>query len=291
MVLPLYREAGFTSFNLGTGQFVLLVLATLLVTAGGYIINDLYDLPADQINKPKGIHIHHFGAAVFLYVGTQMLTLLVSLYLAFSLHYLIYLWLLPIAVGGLWLYTVQLKHLPMLGNAVVAAFCAGVPLLVWLSESRSYGRLQDSVPHIAQVLSYLMWFYAAFAFLSTLARELIKDVQDVPGDKKIGSRTAPIVWGVEPVQWGVGAITFLLLSILIRLIAELPVNNPLLPLMLALVLVGWPVIKMLGYFLGNGWRSIIRPGQPNAAMASRWAKLAMAGGLLLLPVLTSFFIF
>jgi 4-hydroxybenzoate polyprenyltransferase len=89
----------------------------------------------------------------------------------------------------LWGYSARFKRVALLGNASIAALTAA---LVVLPE------LQLLTGHRA------VWLYALAAFLLTVVREIVKDVEDMRGDAQHGCRTLPLVWGVARSKWVVG---------------------------------------------------------------------------------------
>ena len=78
---------------------------------------------------------------------------------------------------------------------MIAAYCAGVALVVWLTEYPAYLRLYQLDPELATYLKQVTIAYAGFAFLATLLRELIKVLQDEKGDRIAGYHTTAIAWG------------------------------------------------------------------------------------------------
>jgi 4-hydroxybenzoate polyprenyltransferase len=90
--------------------------------------------------------------------------------------------------------------MPFWGNFIVSALSAFVILIVWLFEfflmridGLRFARSMDSIPWINR----LVLAYALFAFLLTLVREIIKDMEDAGGDRASGSRTLPIAVGLH----------------------------------------------------------------------------------------------
>ena len=130
------QEEGINSY-LDDQSFYLLVLITLLITAGGYIMNDIVDYPLDIINKPKKVIVHKLiseSLSYWLYFGTVLLGFVLALYLAFvtkNLHLLV---LYPLAVLGLFIYSTHLKKSFLAGNLLVSFFCAGVAGIIWVAE-------------------------------------------------------------------------------------------------------------------------------------------------------------
>ncbi len=216
VLVPNFAAAGITPL-LDHLHFALFVLSTLIIAAGGYLINDIVDLKIDQINKPEKMWIGNYcslAQAWQLYLGISGLGLFLSLYLALHVGNLSLLLIYPLAVLLLYSYSSYLKKTALWGNLVVATFCAFVPMIVLFAERMGYLDLQFAAPIRANYCWNLFIAYGVFAFCSTLFREIIKDLEDIKGDAAQGCRTLPIVAGVPIAKAVAGAVGFLLLSLL-----------------------------------------------------------------------------
>ncbi|MFA0962077.1 geranylgeranylglycerol-phosphate geranylgeranyltransferase [Roseivirga sp. BDSF3-8] len=158
----------------------LISLSTICIAAAGYIINDYYDVKIDYINKPdkvvigKGLTrrkamlahtiLNFAGVAMAILVSWQIgLIHLTSSFL-------------------LWLYSNQLKRIAFVGNFTVALLTAASLLVIAVHYPYH---------------PFLITTYAIYAFSITLVREIIKDLEDVRGDRSFGCKTLPIVWGMR----------------------------------------------------------------------------------------------
>lgn len=162
----------------------LLVMPAILTAAAGYIVNDIYDVEADKINKPGRSWV---GAAITkrqAWIG-YVLANLISLVLSFMLSE-VYAIINACIIGLLYLYSLVMKGTPLLGNILVAMCSAAVvacPVLVATFDTSS---------------AFLNFGgYIIFAFFISLIRELVKDIQDVEGDKASAYKTYPVVAGVK----------------------------------------------------------------------------------------------
>lgn len=203
---------------LSPGQFALFILITVLLTATGYIINDLIDLETDQLNKPGRVIIGRSiprASAMQLYVGLGVAGLFLAFYLGLQAGRLPLVPLYPLAFGLLLLYSTHLKREALLGNIVVALFCGGVAAVIGLAEQSSLAELLRVAPQPARQVQTLLIWYTVFAFLSTLYREIIKDMEDARGDAHARCRTAPIRWGVPVTKLITGAVGLALLGFLL----------------------------------------------------------------------------
>ncbi|MFN7116225.1 MAG: geranylgeranylglycerol-phosphate geranylgeranyltransferase [Saprospiraceae bacterium] len=196
-------------------QFYWFIVVTVLITAGGYIINDLVDIRIDLVNKPNRVIIGRriaTATAYWFYFCINLTGFLLATYLAFVGNRVSLLFIFPTAVVGLLIYSIFLKKRPLSGNVLIALYCAGVALIVWLAEQPSLAQLSPAaLTRITQLLTY----YAVFAFFSTLFREIIKDLEDQPGDAANGARTLPIVWGALAAKRLAGASALSLLLYLV----------------------------------------------------------------------------
>ncbi len=160
---------------------LLLVAVVALITAGGNVINDIYDLSIDRINRPDrplpSGEISVSGAriyTVFLFLAGIAASVFTNVYcLAFAVANC----LILIA------YAVLLKKTPFFGNVAVAYLTASVFL---------FGGAFAGIDGLVQNIPV-----AGITFLATIARELLKDAEDVDGDAAGGARTLPMIIGVR----------------------------------------------------------------------------------------------
>ncbi|GJM60205.1 geranylgeranylglycerol-phosphate geranylgeranyltransferase [Persicobacter diffluens] len=157
-----------------------IVLSTVFIAAGGYVINDYYDVKIDYINRPErvtiGSDISRRKAMFFHFIITG-LGILIALILSWKTGLIA-----AFSAFCLWYYSNQLKRMPLIGNLTIAMLTA----LSLMQVSIYFGQ------------SYLITgIYAVFAFALTVIRELIKDMEDVEGDKMHGCKTVPILWGMR----------------------------------------------------------------------------------------------
>lgn len=181
-------------------QFLLFIIVTVFITAGGYIINDIIDVKIDSLNKPLKIIIGRkitMVTAYWLYFCFNLLGFLFALYLALVGNRMSLLFIFPGAVIGLLLYSAFLKKRPLSGNLLVSLYCAGVALIIWIAEQPSLLQLSGTA---FTYVAHLFTYYAVFAFFATLFREIVKDLEDATGDAAAGAQTAPIAWGVTPAK-------------------------------------------------------------------------------------------
>ncbi|MEL6720287.1 MAG: geranylgeranylglycerol-phosphate geranylgeranyltransferase [Bacteroidota bacterium] len=196
--LPAFQAAEITP-ALNLLNLFLLIFSTVCIAAGGYIINDILDLEIDQINKPEKTivgKVISIKQANWLYWGSILLGFFISLYLAIETHNLPLLSLYPIAVFLLFLYSKYFKKSILVGNIIVSIFCAFVAGIIWVAERNSFMILKTTNSEEADYLQFVLLIYLGFAFLATMFREIVKDLEDQEGDRIGNCRTLPIVAGI-----------------------------------------------------------------------------------------------
>ena len=190
-------------FPLSTFSFVLLVLVAVLLTAAGNVINDYFDQKVDRINKPQNVIIGtkvKRRVAIVLHQSMNVLALLFTLFICFRYQYY---WpvLFPIVIATiLWWYSPALKTKFLVGNIAVAFCTAVVPLWAVLFEMELIQRKYSDMLVEPSAFFNKLWFaitvIAFFAFLLSLIREVLKDMEDVSGDREGGYKTLPIKKGL-----------------------------------------------------------------------------------------------
>ena len=198
---PMLHVNGF-ELQLGNADFFLLVLSTVLLTAGGYVINDYFDRKTDLVNHPDtvivGLLIKRRWAIVF-HIVFNAIAIISGFYLAFKIHAAYLSLLFFMGSGLLWFYSTTYKRQLIIGNFIVSVSTGMVPVLVLLFElpllSDRYGSVLDAMGLNANVLVGWILGFAIFGFLISLIREIVKDTEDFEGDRAYGMQTLPIIIG------------------------------------------------------------------------------------------------
>ncbi len=191
----IYQSIYFTNESLH--QLIWVIIASVFIASAGYIINDYFDLNIDQINKPDKNVINKVISrrwAIVLHlvfsVGGLVAT---AIAVSFDKWYLIIANLVCIIL--LWLYSTSFKRQAIVGNIVISVLTAWTILILFFTKvpfSAAFGGSDELTIKFFRV-SFL---YAGFAFIISLIREAIKDVEDMEGDRKYGCRTLPIIAGM-----------------------------------------------------------------------------------------------
>ena len=190
-------------------QTFVLILSIILLSAGGYLINDMRDVAADRINKKGKVLIEDVLTPTQAWISYLTLTGLgvgLGIFLAFDLG-LRQLIIFPLlGAASLYSYAHYFKSTALIGNIVISLMSASVPLYYFAFEAypfvQEYGQailltgspIFDFGP--LQTLLGFTLFLAAFAFTFSLLREIIKDLQDVEGDQLLSGTTTAQYFGV-----------------------------------------------------------------------------------------------
>ncbi len=184
------------SLALANWQFCLLILSTLCIAAGGYIINDIFDQETDEINNPEtrivGVSISE-SFAYNLYVGFTIIGVCIGFYLANVIERPSFATVFIVLASLLYFYATSLKQTLLIGNIVVA-FALSFSIIIIALFDMFPSIDPENKPRMA-VLFGIMLDYAIFAFMINFLREIVKDLEDELGDKSQSMNTLPIVLG------------------------------------------------------------------------------------------------
>lgn len=197
LLLPFTEYHGVIT-TLNHFHFALLVIATILIAAGGYVINDIYDLQTDAINKPEKMIINKkisekdgFTLFIVLNIIGVGLGFYLSNYVGTSALFVIFF----TSSALLYIYASALKQMPLIGNIVVSAVVALSIITIGVFELFPVMNYQNT--GVQMLFLNIIRDYAIFAFLISLIREIVKDIEDIDGDYKAGMQTLPIAIGRE----------------------------------------------------------------------------------------------
>ena len=196
---------GFQKIDAHPIDFFLLVFSTILIAAGGNIINDYFDFKADRINKPEKLiitkHIKRRWAIV-THWSFNGVAFFIAIYLSIKYQTLWLVFIHLLSINVLWFYSMLFKRKVMIGNLLIALLTGLVPLLVviYFKVSNWHNSVFspfDPTTWATEIDYTLVYYLAFFAFIQNLAREILKDIQDIKGDELIYGRSLPMAIGVE----------------------------------------------------------------------------------------------
>jgi 4-hydroxybenzoate polyprenyltransferase len=220
-VLRTFLFAGNSAMMSGLPDFLLLVLATILIAAGGYIINDYFDVRIDEVNKPEKRIIGRVISsrnAMILYIILTTGAIVSGAFVAFHIRSLNFGLLFPSIAVLLWLYSARYKRSFLWGNLIVAFLSALVIIIIWLFEFLNLRLNPENFSALLtnfKAVNQFIIAYGLFAFLTSLFREIIKDVEDLPGDKESSSRSLPLTVGIRNTKYIIAFLIVLTITLLI----------------------------------------------------------------------------
>ena len=219
VVVPVLDQAAFGE-QMPWYMLVLIMLATVLIAAGGYVINDYFDVKIDRINRPDEVVVTRSvskPAAVRLSLVLSGIGIGCGLAVAGLLRSWTLGILFVIIPGLLWFYSSSYKRLLMVGNIIIALLAGLTPMIVAMANvailQLRYGTIlgYTTLPH--DIYAWMGGF-ALFAFLLTWIREIIKDMQDQMGDRELECHSMPVVWGEKWTKIFVTALIVCTLAII-----------------------------------------------------------------------------
>jgi 4-hydroxybenzoate polyprenyltransferase len=288
VLAPLLSKTGVILINQGNGeevsmvlmqpwlQFVILVAAVVLLTAAGYVINDYFDIRTDLINKGTVIvgTVISRRKAMLLHNVFNFAAVLAGFYVSWKAGYFWLGTLFLIVSGLLYFYSASYKRQFLIGNLLVSVLAASMPLLVvcfeWPFLFKYYSANAIELPPLS-FLFYWTGGFALFAFLTTLTREIVKDIEDFEGDSEFGRNTLPVIMGLRTSRL-VAAALMLLTLVLLFLVWYFFLNDK-----ITLVYMSVAIALPLAY---NIYAILTAEGKEQLHRSSTVMKLVMLSGIL-----------
>ncbi len=206
VITPFLRSYGVEPV-IHTLDVVNLVLASVFIAAGGFVINDYFDLRIDQINRPvtrvvgRTLDKH---TAMTLYIVLTVIGVGFSIMLCWHARSFNYAMVMLFMAGILWFYSSSYKRMLVLGNVIVALLMALVPMMVALFSNRFMELEYNISPDLDFLTSRcytMMGGFALLAFLWTFLIEVVKDMATVAGDRELECHSFPVVWEMNATKW------------------------------------------------------------------------------------------
>ncbi|RTL11715.1 MAG: prenyltransferase [Flavobacteriaceae bacterium] len=205
-----YVDLALTDFN-----YILLVIATVCIAAGGYVINNIMDQDTDEIAKPQnrvvGVSISE-TVAYNWYIGLTIVGVGIGFYLSNVIYKPTFASMFILVATLLYMYATSFKQIPVLGNVVVALMLSTSIIIIGLFDILPAIDV-DNRFRMKEAFDILM-HYAIFAFIINLIREMVKDMEDMDGDYQSGINSLPIAIGVQKTKIIVGVLTVISIGIL-----------------------------------------------------------------------------
>lgn len=203
VIFPVFKTYGVDVMFPDWG-FYMLMLATMLIAAGGYVINDYFDVRIDSVNRSKkmivGVAMPR-RKAIALHLWLSIFGLACGIAATIAAHRFWYVFIFLGAFIMLWIYSRDLKKSTFWGNLLIAMLSGIVPFLVGMTE---YFAVADSISkwdinHIdaVKMVMQVIIFFSLFAFTFTLMREIVKDCEDIEGDRLNGVHSIPVMIGLK----------------------------------------------------------------------------------------------
>lgn len=277
IIKPILEVYGFR-LQFSELNFFFLVMATVFITAAGYVINDYFDTKTDLVNRPETVIVGrklNRRWAILLHIFFNTIGIGLGIYISFYIGMPILSFVFVLITGILWFYSTTYKRQFLIGNLTVAILTALVPLMVILFEipllNKEYGLLiREMYFDFNHIIIWVLAF-AFYAFLLTMVREIIKDIEDFEGDSVYGGKTMPIVLGV--IYTKIVVITFILVtlfSLLYLYFRFLKDSYTLIYFILFLII---PLILLV-------YKIIVADNKKDYYKASNLSKLIMLAGIL-----------
>ena len=190
--------------------FGILVLTTICLAAAGNVINDIYDLEADRINKPEKVIIGKGikeNKAFNLFITLNVIGVILGYYISYQIGKSGFFGFFVIISGLLYLYSSYLKQYVVIGNLLISALVAVGLLIVGVFEL-----LPPITPENSEIqitFFNIILDYAIFAFLINLIREIIKDIEDTDGDLAAEYKTLSTVFSHKTAKTVALALTII----------------------------------------------------------------------------------
>lgn len=226
-----------------------LSLASVLIAAAGYIINDYFDLNIDQLNKPGSIVIQKYIKrrwAIFWHLSLSFAGIVITFIISWKIGN----WVIgPVnlcTVLLLLFYSTTFKKKLLIGNIIISLLTAWVVFVLYISELDLVIFNQQPFYRTALTKIFkLAVLYGGFAFAISLVREIVKDMEDLKGDEAFGCRTMPVVWGIPASKVFAGVWLVVLILAVSVLFVYAILNGWWVAAIFALALVAIPLMIIL----------------------------------------------
>lgn len=247
-------------------QYGLLVLSTVLIAAGGYVINNILDQKTDAINKPNNVIIGKTISetnAYTLYMALTVAGVAIGFYLSNVILKPSFAAVFILIAATLYLYATSLKQIMIVGNSIIAILLSCSVIIIGIFDllpAIDAGNQQQM-----RIVFSILLDYAIFTFFINILREIIKDIEDVDGDYNQGLGTLPIVIGKSRTAKIVFGLSFVPILFLLYYI-----NSYLLNLIYTTIYLLLFVMGPLFYFTVKVWSAKSKKEFHNLSLLLKW---------------------
>lgn len=276
VVRPVLLNSG-AEPSLTLPHVIMLCFSTVLVAAGGYIINDYFDINIDLVNKPEKMVVDRIinrRWAMAWHTILNMAGVSLGFLVAFQIGQFYLGFIQVICTLLLWFYSTSFKRQVLIGNVVISILTALSVVVVGFYEKQIYSSFEAIMSFEGRKLIKIIGVYATFAFVLSMVREIVKDMEDMIGDSKDGCRTLPIVWGLKKTK----SFTILLMVILQALLLTIMVVTGMKEWYAAVAYIFICVFLPFTLFVQKPFLSAYTPEQYHKI--STWIKIVMLTGIL-----------
>jgi 4-hydroxybenzoate polyprenyltransferase len=154
--------------------------------------------------------------AILWHLGLSAIGVLLSFYVGWKINNILVGFANIACVVLLWFYSTTFKKKLLIGNVIISLLTAWVVLVLYFIEipQLPFRPVDVNVLKSVKRIFKLAALYGGFAFIISLIREVIKDIEDITGDARYGCRTMPIVWGLNVSKVFIATWLIVLISVL-----------------------------------------------------------------------------
>ena len=250
-------------------QYLLLILSTVLIAAGGYVINNIFDQDTDMINKPNNVIVGKSiseAKAYNIYVALNCIGVGIGFYLSNVIQKPGFASVFILIAATLYFYATSLKQMMLIGNFIIALLLAFSVIIIGVFDL--YPATYEGNQQQMAVIFSILLDYALFTFILNFIREIVKDLEDVNGDYNQAMNTLPIAIGINRTTKIVFALSFIpVLAILFY------INNYLFQLQFATLYLMLSVLGPLLYFTFKIWTAKTKNDFHKLSLLLKWILL------------------
>nr|WP_315234135.1 geranylgeranylglycerol-phosphate geranylgeranyltransferase [uncultured Flavobacterium sp.] len=250
-------------------QYGLLVLSTIFIAAGGYVINNIFDQNTDTINKPSNVIVGKTISetnAYNLYIGLTVTGVAIGFYLSNVIVKPGFASIFILIAATLYLYATSLKQMMIIGNVIVALLLSFSVIIIGIFDL--FPTIHEGNQQQLGVVFSILLDYALFTFFLNFMREIVKDLEDVDGDYNQGMNTLPIAIGKSRTAKIVFGLSFIPILFMLYYI-----NKYLLELVFTTVYLLLFVVGPLFYFTVKIWTAKSKKEFHTLSLLLKWILL------------------